>query len=204
MSKEGVKIVFAPKISEMYSENKDNLTLICPPYDIVNKLCGKARPGHFDGVCSVVAKLFNLTKASRAYFGQKDAQQLFIVKKMVLDLNFDVEIVSCPIIRDFDNLAVSSRNQYLTEKDRKLALNISKSLFNMKKLFKEGIKDTRILIDASLKIMEGLDVEYIEFVDKNTFDFQKEVNNNTLVLIAARVPESSTRLIDNMFLWEAE
>ncbi len=202
--KEGVKIVFAPKISEMYSENKDNLTLICPPYDIVNKLCGKARPGHFDGVCSVVAKLFNLTKASRAYFGQKDAQQLFIVKKMVLDLNFDVEIVSCPIIRDFDNLAVSSRNQYLTEKDRKLALNISKSLFNMKKLFKEGIKDTRILIDASLKIMEGLDVEYIEFVDKNTFDFQKEVNNNTLVLIAARVPESSTRLIDNMFLWEAE
>lgn len=199
---QGVKIVFAPKISEMYSDEKNNLTLICPPYEVVDKLCGKSRPGHFDGVCSVVAKLFNLTKANRAYFGQKDAQQLFIVQKMVRDLNFDIEIVPCPIVRESDNLALSSRNQYLTQNDRALALNISKALFNIKKLFLQGIKDTKALVDVSLKIMEGLDVEYIEFVDKNTFNFQTEADRNTIVLIAARVPESNTRLIDNINLWD--
>lgn len=199
---QGVKIVFAPKISEMYSDEKNNLTLICPPYEVVDKLCGKSRPGHFDGVCSVVAKLFNLTKANRAYFGQKDAQQLFIVQKMVRDLNFDIEIVPCPIVRESDNLALSSRNRYLTQNDRKFALNISKALFNIKKLFLQGIKDTKALVDVSLKIMEGLDVEYIEFVDKNTFNFQTEADRNTIVLIAARVPESNTRLIDNINLWD--
>lgn len=199
---QGVKIVFAPKISEMYSDEKNNLTLICPPYEVVDKLCGKSRPGHFDGVCSVVAKLFNLTKANRAYFGQKDAQQLFIVQKMVRDLNFDIEIVPCPIVREFDNLALSSRNRYLTQNDRKFALNISKALFNIKKLFLQGIKDIKALVDVSLKIMEGLDVEYIEFVDKNTFNFQTEADRNTIVLIAARVPESNTRLIDNINLWD--
>ena len=199
---QGVKIVFAPKISEMYSDEKNNLTLICPPYEVVDKLCGKSRPGHFDGVCSVVAKLFNLTKANRAYFGQKDAQQLFIVQKMVRDLNFDIEIVPCPIVRESDNLALSSRNQYLTQNDRKFALNISKALFNIKKLFLQGIKDIKALVDVSLKIMEGLDVEYIEFVDKNTFNFQTEADRNTIVLIAARVPESNTRLIDNINLWD--
>ncbi|MBR1617482.1 pantoate--beta-alanine ligase, partial [bacterium] len=91
--KAGVTIVFAPTPEVMYDDDKENLTLICPPYDVVNKLCGKSRPGHFDGVCSVVAKLFNLTHATRAYFGQKDAQQLFIIQKMVKDLNFDLEIV---------------------------------------------------------------------------------------------------------------
>ncbi len=199
---EGVKIVFIPKISEMYSDDKGNLTLICPPYNVVDKLCGKSRPGHFDGVCSVVAKLFNLTKANKAYFGQKDAQQLFIVKKMVRDLNFDVQIVSCPIIREPDNLALSSRNKYLTQNDRKLALNISKALFNLKKLFTQGVVDIRDLVDVSLKIMDGLDVEYIEFVDKNTFNFKTKADRDTLVLVAARVPESNTRLIDNIKLWE--
>ncbi len=200
---EGVKILFAPMVSEMYQEDKKNLTLICPPYEVVDKLCGKSRPGHFDGVCSVVAKLFNLTKANKAYFGQKDAQQLFIIKKMVRDLNFDIEIVACPIVRETDNLALSSRNQYLTQSDRKLALNISKALFNIKKLFNDGIDDVRALVDSALKIMEGLDVEYIEFVDKNTFNFQTAADKNTLVLIAARVPESNTRLIDNILLWDA-
>ena len=88
----GVDIIFAPKVSEMYGQDKNNLTLICPPYDAVDKLCGKSRQGHFDGVCSVVAKLFNLTKANRAYFGQKDAQQLFIIQKMVKDLDFDIHM----------------------------------------------------------------------------------------------------------------
>ena len=198
----GVKIVFAPKVSEMYQEDKNNLTLICPSYSIVDKLCGKSRPGHFDGVCSVVAKLFNLTKANRAYFGQKDAQQLFIIQKMVRDLNFDIEIVSCPIVREADNLALSSRNKYLTDNERKIALNISKALFEAKRLYKEGTLTKRVIIDNSLKLMADLDVEYIEFVDKNTFIEQEEINNDTLILIAARTPETNTRLIDNILLWE--
>ena len=189
--KAGVKIVFAPKVSEMYDDDKNNLTLICPPYSVVDKLCGKSRPGHFDGVCSVVAKLFNLTKANRAYFGQKDAQQLFIIQKMVKDLNFDIEIIPCPIVREADNLALSSRNKYLSENDRKLALTISQSLFNAKKMFQEGIKQKRAIVDACLKLMEQLDVEYIEFVNRNTFEFQDEANENTIILIAARVPEKN-------------
>ena len=127
----------------MYGADKNNLTLICPPYSAVDKLCGKSRVGHFDGVCSVVAKLFNLSKARKAYFGQKDAQQLFIIQKMVKDLNFDIEIVPCPIVREADNLALSSRNRYLSEEERKIALNISKSLFEAKKMYKMGIKETK-------------------------------------------------------------
>jgi len=164
-------------------------------------LCGKSRIGHFDGVCSVVAKLFNLTKANRAYFGKKDAQQLFIIQKMVKDLNFDIEIVPCPIVREMDNLALSSRNKYLTESERKVALNISKALFEAKKMFNLGISDIKKLTDNSLVIMDGLDVEYIEFVNKNTFEFnENNVDRDTLILIAARTAESNTRLIDNMEL----
>lgn len=196
----GVKIVFAPKIDEMYGADKNNLTLICPPYSAVDKLCGKSRVGHFDGVCSVVAKLFNLSKARKAYFGQKDAQQLFIIQKMVKDLNFDIEIVPCPIVREADNLALSSRNRYLSEEERKIALNISKSLFEAKKMYKIGIKETKKIIDNSLNLMQELEVEYIEFVDKNTFEFQQELNDNTIMLIAAKTPISNTRLIDNIEL----
>ena len=187
-------------INVMYSQDKNNLTLICPPYSVVDKLCGKSRPGHFDGVCSVVAKLFNLSKATRAYFGQKDYQQLFIIQKMVKDLNFDIEIVPCPIVREGDNLALSSRNRYLKDSERKIALNISKSLFEAKKLFESGTATKRAIIDNSLKLMEELDVEYIEFVDVNTFEFQDEIDENTLMLIAARTPETNTRLIDNIKL----
>lgn len=198
----GVKIVFAPKVDEMYDGDKNNLTLICPPYEAVDKLCGKSRAGHFDGVCSVVAKLFNLTKAQRAYFGQKDAQQLFIIKKMVKDLNFDIEIIPCPIVREKDNLALSSRNKYLTQNERKLALSISKSLFEAQKLAKQNLATKRAIVDNCLKMMENLDVEYIEFVDKDTFVIQDEIDKNTLVLIAARTPETKTRLIDNIILWD--
>ena len=196
----GVQIVFAPTSEEMYSSSKNNLTLICPPYSAVDKLCAKSRPGHFDGVCSVVAKLFNLTKANKAYFGQKDAQQLFIIKKMVQDLNFNIDIVPCPIVREKDNLALSSRNKYLTENERKLALSISESLFEAKNLFKGGIATKQAIIDNSLALMNNLDIEYIEFVNINTFEFQDELDENTLMLIAARTPESKTRLIDNMRL----
>jgi len=196
--KAGVAIVFAPTPSEMYSDDKNNLTLICPPYCAVDKLCAKSRPGHFDGVCSVVAKLFNLTKANKAYFGQKDAQQLFIVQKMVRDLNFDIEIIPCPIVREQDNLALSSRNQYLTDNDRDDAINISKALFMAKRMFNQGIKDKRAILDNAILTLENLDIEYIEFLNKNTFEEQSELNSDTIMLIAARVRESKTRLIDNI------
>ena len=129
---ENVDIVFAPTPKEMYGDcrlSNDCLTYVCPPYFYVDKLCGKSRVGHFDGVCTVVMKLFNIVQPDCAYFGQKDAQQLFIIQKMVRDLNFDIEIIPCPIVREEDNLALSSRNQYLSQQDRKDALNISKSLF---------------------------------------------------------------------------
>lgn len=195
----GVKIVFNPKVSEMYSTDKNDLTLIVPPYEAVDKLCAKSRPGHFDGVCTVVAKLFNLTKANRAYFGLKDAQQLFIIKKMVSDLNFNIEIIPCPIVRESDNLALSSRNKYLDNEERFLALNISKALFEAKNLVKLGA-DTKKIIDNSLFLMKDLDVEYIEFVDFETFNYTNEINKNTLMLIAAKTPNSKTRLIDNMLI----
>lgn len=196
----GVKILFCPTPDEMYKGDKNHLTLICPSYFDVDKLCGKSRPRHFDGVCSVVAKLFNLTKANKAYFGQKDAQQLYIVRKMVNDLNFDIEIIPCPIIREKDGLALSSRNKYLDDEERKEALNISKALFKAKQDFQNNIATKRSIIDNSLKLMENMNVEYIEFVNDDTFEMTDELNGKTRILIAARTKNSSTRLIDNILL----
>ncbi len=197
---QGVDIVFAPRIEEMYKSDKNNITLICPPVNAVDKLCGKSRPGHFDGVCTVVAKLFNLTKANKAYFGQKDAQQLFIIQKMVKDLDFNIEIVPCPIVREQDGLALSSRNQYLSKNDRILALNIQKALKTAISLAKKGINDKRTILDSCLEILSDLDVDYIEFVDKNTFETVDLIDKNTLLLIAAKTPQTKTRLIDNSLL----
>ncbi len=195
----GADIVFAPSVDEMYQDTKE-LTLVCPPYSAINKLCGKSRPGHFDGVATVVSKLFNITKCTRAYFGQKDAQQLFIIKKMVKDLNFDIEIVPCPIVRESDGLALSSRNSYLDENARKEALKLSKALNYSKELWQKGIKDTEILRDSALKILEGLDVDYVEIVNPETFEDWQGTDRKALMLIAAKVPPTNTRLIDNMEL----
>ncbi len=203
--KAGVDFLFAPKPTDIYDEyyfkNKET-TLICPPYDVVNKLCGKSRPGHFDGVCTIVAKLFNITKCNRAYFGQKDVQQLFIIKKMVRDLNFDIEIIGCPIVREADNLALSSRNTYLTDDARKNALNISKALFKAKELYDKGIKESSELIDTALAVMQNLEVEYAEIVSSDTFEKIDTIEEKALMLIAARVDsgDSKVRLIDNIEL----
>lgn len=195
----GADVVFAPSVDEMY-QNTRELTLVCPPYSAINKLCGKSRPGHFDGVATVVSKLFNITKCTRAYFGQKDAQQLFIIKKMVKDLNFDIEIVPCPIIRESDGLALSSRNSYLDENARKEALKLSRALNYSKELWQKGIRDKDILRDSALKILEGLDVDYVEIVDPETFEDWQETGKKALMLIAAKIPPANTRLIDNMEL----
>lgn len=195
----GADVVFAPSVDEMY-QNTRELTLVYPPYSAINKLCGKSRPGHFDGVATVVSKLFNITKCTRAYFGQKDAQQLFIIKKMVKDLNFDIEIVPCPIIRESDGLALSSRNSYLDENARKEALKLSRALNYSKELWQKGIRDKDILRDSALKILEGLDVDYVEIVDPETFEDWQETGKKALMLIAAKIPPTNTRLIDNMEL----
>ena len=195
----GADIVFAPSADEMYQDTKE-LTLVCPPYSAINKLCGKSRPGHFDGVATVVSKLFNISKCERAYFGQKDAQQLFIIKKMVKDLNFDVEIVPCPIVRESDGLALSSRNSYLDEKARQEGLKLSKALNYAKELWQKDIKDRQVLCDNALKIMEGLDVDYVEIVNPETFEDWVETDKNALMLVAAKIPPTNTRLIDNLEL----
>ena len=198
----GADVVFAPSPREMYTniyfEEKET-TLVCPPYKYVNRLCGKSRPGHFDGVCTVVSKLFNLVKPNRAYFGQKDAQQLFIIQKMAEELDFDIEIKKCPIVRETDGLAISSRNSYLSENDRKKAVNISLALKKAKELKDKGIKETQTLIDAAFSYLEGFDVDYVEIVSLEDFTKIDTINDKALMLIAAKTPENKVRLIDN---WE--
>lgn len=193
----GADIVFAPAVDEMYQDTKE-LTLVCPPYSAINKLCGKSRPGHFDGVATVVSKLFNITGCTKAYFGQKDAQQLFIIKKMVKDLNFNVEIISCPIVRENDGLALSSRNSYLKEESREDALKLYKALKYAKELRQKGINDRQILCDSALKILEGTLVDYIEIVNPETFEDWQDEKEPALMLIAAKIAPTDTRLIDNM------
>ena len=199
----GADIVFAPSPKEMYGENtrlsNNELTFVCPPYDLVDCLCGKSRPGHFDGVATVVMKLFNITTPDYAFFGQKDAQQLFILKKMVKDLNLDLEIVPCPIVREEDGLALSSRNTYLTQQERTNALTISKALKEVSKYYEKGITNTQVLFDAAISVLDkNIELEYIEFRDFETFEKVSEVKNNTLIAIAAK--SGKTRLIDNIII----
>lgn len=199
----GVDLVFAPTPIEMYGEgfrlSNDNLSYVVPPFFYVDKLCGKSRVGHFDGVCTVVAKLFNITQADCAYFGQKDAQQLIIIKKFVKDLNFPIEIVACPIVRDENGLALSSRNKYLSEQGRVNALALSKILFNIKSCYNKGITDVSALKETAFSFISSQhDLEYLEFVDKDNLEIKSKADDNTLVLVACRV--ENVRLIDNILL----
>ena len=199
----GVSIVFAPTPSEMYGENQmhtnDFLTYVIPPFFYVNKLCGKSRVGHFDGVCTVVNKLFNIVQPDYAFFGEKDAQQLIIIKKMVKDLNIPVEIIGCPIVRENSGLALSSRNKYLSETDKEHALALNKILTNIKNCYDKGITDVEALKETAFTFLnEHHDLEYLEFMDETTLEPVKEVNNNTRVFIACRV--GGVRLIDNVLL----
>lgn len=199
----GVDLIFAPTPAEMYGEghilSNDFLTYVAPPFFYVNKLCGKSRVGHFDGVCTVVNKLFNIVRPDCAFFGQKDAQQLVIIKKMVKDLNIPVEIHSCPIVREESGLAMSSRNKYLSEEGKKQALVLSKILANIKACYNKGVTDVNALSETALGFLnEHHELEYLEFVDKNTLEDKNVVDGDTLVLIALRV--DNVRLIDNCFI----
>lgn len=201
----GVNIVFAPSPSEMYGDcqmrTNDFLTYVIPPFFYVNKLCGKSRVGHFDGVCTVVNKLFNIVQPDFAFFGQKDAQQLIIIKKMVKDLNIPVEIIPCPIVREESGLALSSRNKYLSEEDKIQALALSKILNNIKTCYKKGITDVEALKETAYQFLnDHHDLEYLEFMNEENLDEMTTADDHTRVFIACKV--GGVRLIDNILLGE--
>ena len=201
----GVNIVFAPTPSEMYGDcqmrTNDFLTYVIPPFFYVNKLCGKSRVGHFDGVCTVVNKLFNIVQPDFAFFGQKDAQQLNIIKKMVKDLNIPVEIIPCPIVREESGLALSSRNKYLSEEDKIQALALSKILNNIKNCYKKGITDVEALKETAYQFLnDHHDLEYLEFMNEENLDEMTTADDHTRVFIACKV--GGVRLIDNILLGE--
>lgn len=200
-----VSVVFAPTPNEMYGEGQmktnDFLTYVIPPFFYVNKLCGKSRVGHFDGVCTVVNKLFNIVGPDYAFFGQKDAQQLIIIKKMVKDLNIPVEIVPCPLIREESGLALSSRNKYLSEEDKKEALVLSKILNNINSCYKKGVTDVGALAETAYSFLnEHFELEYLEFLNQENLEEVLQADNNTRVFIAGKV--GGVRLIDNILLGE--
>ena len=201
----GVDLVFAPTPKEMYGEgnrlSNDTLTYVCPPFFYVNKLCGKTRVGHFDGVCTVVLKLFNIVQPDYGFFGQKDAQQVVIIKKMVRDLNVPIKIIQCPIVREDSGLALSSRNKYLSEEGKKDALVLSQILKNIKACFQKGITDVSALKETAYSYLtDKHDMEYLEILDKNTLEEKPNANKDSIALIACRV--EGVRLIDNIYLGE--
>lgn len=201
----GVDLVFAPTPKEMYGEgnrlSNDTLTYVCPPFFYVNKLCGKTRVGHFDGVCTVVLKLFNIVQPDYGFFGQKDAQQVIIIKKMVKDLNVPIEIIQCPIVREESGLALSSRNKYLSEEGKKDALVLSQILKNIKACYQKGITDVSALKETAYSYLtDKHDMEYLEILDKNTLEEKPNADGESIALIACRV--EGVRLIDNIYLGE--
>lgn len=193
----GASLIFNPEPEEMY---QDALTFV-DMNKITKVLCGKTRPIHFSGVCTVVSKLFNIVTPDRAYFGQKDAQQLCVIKKMVKDLNFDIEIVGCPIIREEDGLAKSSRNTYLSAEERKAALCISRALFMGKSMIENGEKSASAVTDAVKAEIEKeplAKIDYVELVDFNTLEVTADTS--APILCAAAVYVGKTRLIDNFII----
>lgn len=194
----GVNAVFLPKTSEMYPyEIEQRLKLYAPEF-LSSSLEGAMREGHFDGVVQVVLKLFHLVHPTRAYFGKKDAQQLLIIQHLVQDLLLDIEITPCEIVRDDDNLALSSRNVYLNATQRKQALAIPKALENIKQAIDKGEKACEKLKKLGLEILETLEVDYLEFCNHKLESLKTIEPANTLVLVAARV--GKTRLLDNLWV----
>lgn len=193
----GADLIFHPEPEDMY----DSPCAYVSIEKLSDNLCGKTRPIHFRGVCTVVSKLFNIVSPDRAYFGQKDAQQLAIIKKMVKDLNFDIEIVGCPIIREEDGLAKSSRNTYLNTEERKAALCLSKSVAKGQEIIREGmsadelLKEMKMVIEAEPMAV----IDYVSAVDALTMEHVDIIDRPVLVAMAVYI--GKTRLIDN-FSWE--
>ncbi|HRR95624.1 MAG TPA: pantoate--beta-alanine ligase [Candidatus Ratteibacteria bacterium] len=198
LEKEKVDIVFIPNADEMYKKGHKAWVNVEEYSEILE---GKLRKGHFRGVCTVVAKLFNIIQPDRSYFGWKDAQQLIIIKKMVDDLDIPVEIVGCPTLREKSGLAESSRNIYLTEEEKQKALCLYKVLKKIKEMAKKGEKNTKKLIEEGKKIIlstGGVELQYLEIVNIENLQPVEKIDNNTIVLGAIKI--GNVHLIDNIFL----
>lgn len=193
----GADLIFCPSPAEMYHDPHAFVSIDT----LSDTLCGKTRPIHFKGVCTVVSKLFNIVKPDRAYFGQKDAQQLAIIRRMVRDLNMDIEIVGCPIVREEDGLAKSSRNTYLNEEERKAALILSKAVFLGKKMVEDGETSAAAVKEAMIKKIESepmAKIDYVEAVDGLSMQPVEEIKAPVLVAMAVYI--GKTRLIDNFIV----
>ena len=194
----GAALIFHPEKEDMYFDD------FCTYIDmdgLTKGLCGKTRPIHFRGVCTVVGKLFNIVHPDRAYFGQKDAQQLAVVRRMVRDLNFDLEIVGCPIIREEDGLAKSSRNTYLSEEERKAAVILHKGLVKGEEMVSAGEKDVKKVLDVITEIIESeplARIDYVEAVDFDNIETIDTIEGSVLVAVAVYI--GKTRLIDNFIV----
>lgn len=191
-----VDLIFAPSVEEMYPEGYS--TFVDCEGEITKRLCGASRPTHFKGVTSVVSKLFNIVLPDKAFFGQKDAQQVAVIEKMVRDLNYNLEIVPCPIVREADGLAMSSRNTYLNESERREALVLSQALKLAKALIDEGERSAEVLIQNMKKKIDessSATIDYISIVDAGTLDPLETLNDDFLVALAVKI--GKTRLIDN-------
>lgn len=196
---QGVDLIFHPSVEEMYGKNYNTYVTM---ETLGDELCGKSRPIHFRGVCTVVTKLFNILTPDKAFFGQKDAQQLAIIKRMVKDLNMNLEIVGCPIIREEDGLAKSSRNTYLSPEERQAALILSKTIFMGQNMVEEGERDVKTLLDAMKANIETeplARIDYVEVVDGETMQKVDRIEESVLVAMAVYI--GNTRLIDN-FMYE--
>ena len=195
----GADLVFHPEPSELYAPDACTFVNV---EGITSELCGKTRPTHFRGVCTVVSKLMNISQADRAYFGQKDAQQLAVVRRMVRDLNMNVEVVGCPIVREEDGLAKSSRNTYLSPAERKAALVLSRAVREGQRLMKEGERDAKTILGTMRAIIEAEPLARIDYVEMVSWDGIKPVDvADSSVLVAMAVYIGKTRLIDN-FIFE--
>ena len=191
----GVDLIFNPEPQSMYESD------FCSYVDmsvLTEELCGLSRPVHFRGVCTVVSKLFNIVTPDSAYFGEKDAQQLAIIKRMVRDLNFDIEVIGCPIIREKDGLAKSSRNMYLNEEGRIAALVLSRSIQLGKNILADGERDSAVLVKVMKAYIEKeplARIDYLTVVDSVSIHLVEKIENSVLVAMAVFI--GKTRLIDN-------
>ncbi|MBR1508863.1 MAG: pantoate--beta-alanine ligase [Eubacterium sp.] len=194
--KTGADLIFNPEPEEMY---KDGFVSFVDMNGLTNHLCGLSRPVHFRGVCTVVSKLFNIVQPDRAYFGQKDAQQLAVIKRMVKDLNMPLEIVGCPIVREADGLAMSSRNTYMNAEERQAALVLSRSIKLGQDMIAAGERDAATIKQAMTEMIESEPmavIDYVEIVDNNTMESIDTVVGDILCAIAVKINDK-VRLIDN-------
>ena len=202
LEKQGCSMVFHPSVDEMYPDgNGKTDTYIEILNDMPKQLCGRTRPNHFRGVCTVVGKLFNIVLPDKAYFGEKDAQQLAIIRRMVRDLSYGIEIVGCPIVREPDGLAKSSRNIHLKPDERKAAAVLYRSLKIAEEMASDGEKSSKAVTDAVRAEIEKeplAEVEYVSAVDSLSMEPVETVGKGTLITIAVRIGQ--TRLIDNCVL----